>query len=445
MKEKIKQNHKVTIFAILLSLISIGVLVFGFIIVSSDKVVMLQSISNLYNKISKNFNEDSTLIDKISTSDKIGIRGDITIGKDNTIIYNYLENKTNKKSSLDLLVNNQEETLLDSNFSLDNNKLYMFLNNITPNYYYQDFDYIYFIRSLTGNDYEDLVKIIKEAFDSAISNKNIKKEKVTITYNNKDKKVNKLTYTFTNEKLAKVLTNLSTNIKNNKKLYSDIRNFFDISKSDFNKIIDSYKKELLKDKNKEIFSYSTYYYGFNKIVMYDLYLNESKALISYKEEKDTDTIRIDIDGNNKFDLVSKEENNKKTFSGSIKDLSIDIDLGEYYNYSDTKDIEFNGTYEDGKLDLKLDDLYHLVLSRKNVDNNSFNYKTSIKLSSIEDKEEKEIFNIKVTTEYYFDTDVEKIEEEAKNINEIEDEEKNQLEENIKNSKLYKLLFNEEED
>ena len=74
-----KQGRKVTIFALFLSLISIGILVLGFLIVSSNKVILLQSISNLYKTFVDKEDMDLSLIDKLATAKKIGIKANINI------------------------------------------------------------------------------------------------------------------------------------------------------------------------------------------------------------------------------------------------------------------------------------------------------------------------------------------------------------------------------
>lgn len=81
-----KQNHKVTLFALFLSLVSIGVLVFGFLLVSSNKVILLQSVSNIYNKIDIFQKNDMNLLNKVAASKNNGINSNIVLKRDNTDI-----------------------------------------------------------------------------------------------------------------------------------------------------------------------------------------------------------------------------------------------------------------------------------------------------------------------------------------------------------------------
>ena len=440
MKDKIKLNHKVTIFAILLSLVSIGILVFGFVLVSSDKVVMLQSISNLYNKVNENIEDDYTLMDKIATSTNIGIKGDMTVKKDNNeydIAYNYLENSNAKKSNLALKATTLEETLIDTNFILEKDKLLLFIDQVTSEYYYKNFNYKFFVRGLTGETYEKLVSFLKDAVSDSIDNKDIKKEKVTISLDGKDKKVNKLTYTFDNKKLDRVLKKFFTSIKNDKKVLSDISNFFRLSKKTMKKNLDKYRKDLVKE-DREIFSYSTFYYGFNRIVCYDLYLNSKDLLISYKTEKSNSTFKIVKENSEVFSFNSVKDNNTYRFSGIIKNTKLDYTFELFdIDLDEDLDMSFTGTYTKGHLELKTDK-YQLIIDRGNDSNDSFKFNTAIKLL---DKDNKEIISINDNSEFYFDTEVESYTGDIRNIMELEDKEKEEINNNYEKNGLYQIIPN----
>ena len=44
--------------------------------------------------------------------------------------------------------------------------------------------------------------------------------------------------------------------------------------------------------NKELFKYNVYYYGFNKIVKYELVIVDQNKVISYQENKDNSEITV---------------------------------------------------------------------------------------------------------------------------------------------------------
>ena len=189
-----KQNRKVTLFACLLSFLSIGLLVFGFTLVSSDKVVMLQSISNLSSRFNQALDSDSLLLDKISSSNNVGIRLNMNTNyqdSTSTLLLDYLENKEDKKSRLDFTVSKENEKILDLDMSLYQKNLYFFIENITPSYYYTAFNYYSLLSSLSSSDSDKLLSLLKESVTDYIDNDSITSQKVNITYHGKSKKVNK--------------------------------------------------------------------------------------------------------------------------------------------------------------------------------------------------------------------------------------------------------------
>ena len=169
-----KQNHKVTLFALFLSLVSIGVLVFGFLLVSSNKVILLQSVSNIYNKIDIFQKNDMNLLNKVAASKNNGINSNIVLKRDNTDIlkidFNYLENSDDNQTRLDLVINLLEDELVNSNIVLKDNKFYFFIKNITENYYYTDLSYQSIFKTLSSSDYSKILEYIKDAIDETIKN-----------------------------------------------------------------------------------------------------------------------------------------------------------------------------------------------------------------------------------------------------------------------------------
>ena len=128
-------NKRVTIFAIILSLVAVGVLVFGFLVVSSNKVVMLQSISNLYSKFTEIDDDEAALLDKLSQNDNIGLRGNfnITSGKNKyTINCDYLENKKDSKSNFTVSAKNKKKEILNGNILFQDDNAYLFLKRCNP-------------------------------------------------------------------------------------------------------------------------------------------------------------------------------------------------------------------------------------------------------------------------------------------------------------------------
>ena len=178
-----KQNRKLTVFACILSVVSIGLLVFGFIAVSSNKVILLQSISNLFNKLDYIDEDSKVLTDKIISSSDVGIRSNIKVSSsiiNGNLSIDYLENKKDKKSELDLDFSVSGQKLIGANLNFSDDNLYMFVDDITPNYYYTTQEFISLTSGLNSSDSDKLVDLLKEAVTDYIDNNDIAKKMLLI-------------------------------------------------------------------------------------------------------------------------------------------------------------------------------------------------------------------------------------------------------------------------
>ena len=177
-----KQNRKLTVFACVLSIISIGLLVFGFVAVSSNKVVMLQSLSNLSSKVDPFLEENKVLLDKIASSKDVGFKTNINVSVNEVIAQdisfdlgiNYLENRDDQKSKLNLTLSSNGEEILGGQLALANQRVYGFINNITPRYYYTSLEYYSLLSSLNSKDSEKVWSLLKDTVNDYIDNKDIK-------------------------------------------------------------------------------------------------------------------------------------------------------------------------------------------------------------------------------------------------------------------------------
>ena len=178
MEKKKNNGKKITIFALILSVISVGILVFGFSLVSSDKVVVLQSISNLYNKVSKIPDTEKEMLNKIANSKSVGIKSNISGSFEEEKIglsFDILENKDSKTSVIDFNLNYNEEELIKVIFALVNDKLHAFVKDVTPTFYNTDIEYQELIKSISGDDLNKISEIIKDAVKESISKEYITK------------------------------------------------------------------------------------------------------------------------------------------------------------------------------------------------------------------------------------------------------------------------------
>lgn len=422
-----KQNRKVTLFACLLSFLSIGLLVFGFTLVSSDKVVMLQSISNLSSRFNQALDSDSLLLDKISSSNNVGIRLNMNTNyqdSTSTLLLDYLENKEDKKSRLDFTVSKENEKILDLDMSLYQKNLYFFIENITPSYYYTAFNYYSLLSSLSSSDSDKLLSLLKESVTDYIDNDSITSQKVNITYHGKSKKVNKLTYQITNKTVYDILASFIHSVQTDTSLYNNVSSYLKLSKEELDEKCNQLLTQIGKDNKTVLYNYRVYYYGFNQIVSYELedvtnkvvlkYQKDDKDILEVKKE-DTVVLSINISKNkNQYDFEGFINSDKKyDFTGNIKNNTITV------FYHDNED-----SYQ-----------FSLTL-KEDIKDNSFSYDYDINL--LLNKET--VFTSKINFTYYFNEKIEDINyTNSTSISDITEEDFNTILEQFKNHPLYHLI------
>ena len=422
-----KQNRKVTLFACLLSFLSIGLLVFGFTLVSSDKVVMLQSISNLSSRFNQALDSDSLLLDKISSSNNVGIRLNMNTNyqdSTSTLLLDYLENKEDKKSRLDFTISKENEKILDLDMSLYQKNLYFFIENITPSYYYTAFNYYSLLSSLSSSDSDKLLSLLKESVTDYIDNDSITSQKVNITYHGKSKKVNKLTYQITNKTVYDILASFTHSVQTDTSLYNNVSSYLKLSKEELDEKCNQLLTQIGKDNKTVLYNYRVYYYGFNQIVSYELedvtnkvvlkYQKDDKDILEVKKE-DTVVLSINISKNkNQYDFEGFINSDKKyDFTGNIKNNTITV------FYHDNED-----SYQ-----------FSLTL-KKDVKDNSFSYDYDINV--LLNKET--VFTSKINFTYYFNKKIEDINyTNSTSISDITEEDFNTILEQLKNHPLYDLI------
>lgn len=422
-----KQNRKVTLFACLLSFLSIGLLVFGFTLVSSDKVVMLQSISNLSSRFNQALDSDSLLLDKISSSNNVGIRLNMNTNyqdSTSTLLLDYLENKEDKKSRLDFTVSKENEKILDLDMSLYQKNLYFFIENITPSYYYTAFNYYSLLSSLSSSDSDKLLSLLKESVTDYIDNDSITSQKVNITYHGKSKKVNKLTYQITNKTIYDILASFIHSVQTDTSLYNNVSSYLKLSKEELDEKCDQLLTQIGKDNKTVLYNYQVYYYGFNQIVSYELedvtnkvvlkYQKDDKDILEVKKE-DTVVLSINISKNkNQYDFEGFINSDKKyDFTGNIKNNTITV-----FYHDDEDNYQFSLTL------------------KEDIKDNSFSYDYDINL--LLNKET--VFTSKINFTYYFNEKIEDINyTNSTSISDITEEDFNTILEQLKNHPLYDLI------
>lgn len=410
-----KQGRKMTIFACLLSVISIGLLVFGFVIVSSEKVVMLQSISNLTSKLDEVFEMNQSLLNNMSTSKDIRVlsRGEVNI----------LDEELANDFSL------SDNQLFHMDLSLIGNDAYFFTQDLTPQYYDIDLESYFLFTKLNSNDYDKVLSLLKDAVRDQIDNQNIEKKKVTITYHGKEKRVNELTYEITNQSLKNMVTTFINYLKKDKTLLEHIATTHSMSTEEVTNEFDLLLKSF--DSKDEQFGlvYRIYYYGFNKIVRYELETINHSYKITYQVD-DREIVDFYHNDINVFSLEISKSKKQSDFTGFI------------LNQNEEK-ISFNGNMINNTLTITFHhnsrDIKFVVNGNFEQSENTFWYQGTIKVSEILGEKEKELIMITYHIEYLVGQNSSLNLEESTSIQEISEEEINTIQDNWLIHPFYQLM------
>lgn len=317
--KKSSRNH-MTVFAIILSVLSIGLLTVGFFALSSPKTIVLQSISNWSGLLKESSNlEDDWLVQKIASSDKVGLKEELSLDLGDSfqldfgkmgVTLDYNDDKKNKESSFQAKLQVGKDSL-DLDGVLSDNKIYTKIKDVLEPYYFTQFEYISLFENSDSIDSEKLVDIVFDNIKENINDKDFKKSKETVFLGDNAKKTNKISYEVTSWKLSKVCLDILEDIKNDKDL---MKSFTEIDE-EFATSIDEAIKELKKvekEKDEVLFYYNVYYYGFNNIVMEEL--SDNKEAIQYYHYDNVHEFKIaNIESNTNFFTLKTEQQKDKSF------------------------------------------------------------------------------------------------------------------------------------
>lgn len=327
--KKRKNNRNITIFAIVLSIVSIGVLVGGFFVLSGPKTIVLQSISNWSGLLKKGLqSENRTIFKEMSSWDRTQLEESVSLQVDPIfnlgfdkanfkLTYN-VDNKEKKSNfNLGLLVG---ENSLDLDGFLANNKFYLKIKDILDKYYYLDMEYISLFEDSSELDSERLIDIIFENLKDSIDGKDCKKSKKSIALGDDTKKVTKISYKVTYQSIVQVVIDILEDIKNDKKLISDFSSLLEQTEDQTTSQMEVFILGLKSEQQKVdqfLFYYNVYYYGFNNIVMEEL--SDDEIAVQYYHYNQTEELKIvDIDSKtNYFTFKAIEETNNTKISGFI--------------------------------------------------------------------------------------------------------------------------------
>lgn len=390
-----KQNRKMTFFACVLSFLSIGLLVFGFLLVSSEKVIMLQSISNLTNRLDQIVDQNQTLLDSISFSDDMDI-------------YTWADLKVlneNLQSQLSFL----EKKLFNLHLTVSNGKIYFPMKELDSEseseYSFIDLGTYSLFTKLSSNDYDKVLSHLKDAIRTVINNQDIQKEKVTVSYNGKDKKVNCLTYEITNQSINDMLTTFINYLKQDKTLIDHLSTIHSISNLDVNKKLDLLLESIHFPEDFG-FTYHVYYYGFNRIFRYELETKSSTYQIAYQVD-DQEQFRINHEDTCLFYLEIDHNKKQTNFSG-------------YLLNSNQQEIPIKGNLKENLLTLILNNNQQEIqfVFQNDWNQTEKSLSSQIEISQLLDDENHKMFLIDFHIQYSKSQNSNLFFENAKNIRDI---------------------------
>ena len=398
------KNRNMAIFAVILSVISIGLLVGGFYMLSSPKTIVLQSISN-WSKLFKEgtSSRESKFLEKIASHDQVQLKENISFKVDPILELGFEQMDINvlynddfkaKKSNFNLqFLLDQDEFSLD--YLLMNNKMYLKLKDIFDQYYYMDMEYVSLIHNANKVDSEKFIDIVFDALKDGVNDKEFKKSKETITLGDQTKKTTKISYAVTSKKLYQVGIDILTSIKEDKELMALMSNGQSVKEleAQIDELI-SLLKQGLSEKETTLFNYNVYYYGFNNIVMEEFDF-DGTAFQYYHYDKVDEIKVLDLASKNSYFTMKMEKEKQQTkISGFIVTYPYQ---GTYEKKDDSSTLKLTFDVGNG-------DSLTVNLDGKVVENND-HYKEEVNIV-IGGKEDDVVldkaFEISLITEYSFD-------------------------------------------
>lgn len=441
---KKKKNYGMTIFAIMLSLISLGLLAGGFYIFTSPKTIVLQSITDWNSALKEATSTNSMLSKKIEDSDKVGvdfiyqIKFNSQLGFGLEDMNAHLFYNTNRKEELTqffLDTSIGEENFLTLDTILKENTVYIQLKDIMDPYYFTSVPSSLSkgtsLSSLSVDETNQLIDIVTDDIRKMIQSEDLEKSTVNLNLGDQKKKTTKLTYHVTKQKLYQLLTSILEDVKKEDSLLTTFAEISNVKKDDFVKEIDQRIQSLKEDsKDSELFDYHVYYYGFNNIVMEEVTYQDLD--IQYYKYANTKEIKIfdRVSQTNYFTFQSVKEKKQYKISGYLATYSYE---GTYVEKEDNPSLN---------LEIHLNDTMTLMLFYSNqiLNDNEQEITMTIGFKTPE-IEMKKALELQGKIKYVFDESIDdSVLEGAVDLNDMTLEERNLIMERIQQNPFLSMLF-----
>jgi len=338
-----KSNTKNIIAITAIIVLFLGLLFVTFSYFNSPKKRLVDGINKIYSALLEK--ESNKKINNILKNNIVGLDGEITINLngsivddtlklfDNTIIkYNYIENKKEKKASLDLDSSINNETLVNIYGLMKDDKMYINFKNLINKYYHLEYIFTELLVMDNMEDAKYIADILKNTLIENLDSDSFSKNKDSINIDGKSEKVEKMSFKFTDKFIFDLVADISTKIKNDKKAMDILVEYNNLTKEEIeetlNTAIDSTKEVTTPNQD---FIFNMYIKDYINTVKYELVIDTTE--ISYYTYKDTKEFSVSENG--------------------IKYLNVEIKDNRDISGTLAMAIPFKGTYDNGNLDLTI--------------------------------------------------------------------------------------------
>lgn len=311
-----KKKKGLLIVAIITLIIGVGLVFVGIKFLSKPSVIFTQSFDYLTKPLD-NFKTESDLLKQIESNDKIKYQGiiDVKLNENLGLGVNNLnfklelaENKTDKVSRyfLDSKLDNQSLLQVDS--YLKDNKLYLTIDDIFDKYYYTNVDYIsLFENSTNTEDIDILLKEVKNAIKEVMTDDKFNKEKLNAQVDDDFENLTRISLNVTDKLLSDIFSQVINNIKNNESSLNALVNIMQEDNETVIKMLNETLQDLEDVTGEVLFTYNIYYKNINAIRKVELISGDK--IITYTGNDNTYKLKFDEVNSNLFTLVIKESKN----------------------------------------------------------------------------------------------------------------------------------------
>ncbi len=390
------------IVSIVLFIISVTMIGFGFYTLNSNKYIFETVLSKSLNYMVEVYYSNSLILDDMANIDKYKITTDTnleSLGEESFSLNGDLY-ISNNKFYLDLDSNIIGKKFIGLESLVDSNRLYLKLKEAMDKFYYIDLtesedevNPIDFsgIVNLEKNDFKVLTNHLKKSIVQNLKNDDFDKNSETLTLDNKRFNTSRLSLSLSGKELRQILINLLENISNDNKAIQVLQKIDEnITKDDITKALNSFKEVTVEAVDSDVIEIAFYISGVSDVVRVEV--------ITLGTEVDSvanDSLIMTIDNyknnsNNQVTNISFKQNNLELMNITNKEIG-DDKFSVAININDGLDtVSINGNYSknsnnvDMTLTLLMDNakVGDLVYKVSNVTKDK-EYKVEMNISSID--------------------------------------------------------------